>query len=82
MGTHEVDADGGDVALRVGVISEAQQEAGLADARIADEHELEDVVILLRRDDLIKDSRASESVQDFINTPSGNSGAMPVPQIG
>ena len=33
--------------------------------------------------DLIEHSGASESVVDFINTPSsGNSGAMPVPQIG
>merc|ERR1719326_1363726 len=43
----EVDADGGDVALRVGVIGKAQQEARLADARVADEHELENVIVFL-----------------------------------
>ena len=46
--THKVDANRGDVALRVGVIGKAQQEAGLADARIADEDELENVIVLLR----------------------------------
>ena len=44
---YEIDADGGNVALCVCVISKAQQEAGLADTRVADEHELKDVVVLL-----------------------------------
>ena len=44
---YEIDADCGDVALCVCVISKAQQEAGLADARVADKHELKDVVVLL-----------------------------------
>jgi len=45
---YKVDADGRDVALGVRVVGEAQQQARLADARVADEHELEDVVVLLR----------------------------------
>ena len=44
----EVDADGGDMALGVGVVGEAQQQARLAHARVTDEHQLEDVVVLLR----------------------------------
>ena len=46
---HKIHADGANVALRVGVISKAQQQAGLADARVADEDQLEDVIVLLRR---------------------------------
>jgi hypothetical protein len=45
---YEVDADGRDVALGIRVVSKAQQQAGLADTRVADQHELEHVVILLR----------------------------------
>jgi hypothetical protein len=46
--THKVDADGGDVALRVCVVGETQQQAGLADTRVADEEELEEVVVSVR----------------------------------
>lgn len=42
----EVDTDGGDVALGVGVISESQQQTRLAHARIADQKQLEQVVVL------------------------------------
>ena len=42
----EVDTDGGDVALSVGVVSEADEQAGLADAGVADDDELEQVVVL------------------------------------
>lgn len=42
--THEVYADGADVAVRESVISETQQEARLAHARIPDKHELEQMV--------------------------------------
>ena len=44
VGTHEVDADGGNVALLVRVVREAQEEAGLADARVADQEQLKQVV--------------------------------------
>lgn len=40
----EVHADGGDVALRVRVVREAKQQAGLAHARVADQQQLEQVV--------------------------------------
>ena len=43
-GTHEVDADGADVALCVGVIREPEQQARLAHARVANEQELEQVI--------------------------------------
>lgn len=42
--TYEVDTDGRDVGLGVGVICEAQKQAGLADTRVADQEELEEVV--------------------------------------
>lgn len=35
--TYKINSDGGDVGLCVGVIGEAQQQAGLADAGVADE---------------------------------------------
>lgn len=43
----EVNTDGGDVALSVGVVSEAEEQAGLAHARITDEKELEEVVAVV-----------------------------------
>lgn len=46
--THKVDADGGDVALRVRVVREAQQEAGLAHARVPDQQQLEQVVTAVK----------------------------------
>mgnify|MGYP006911096281 CR=1 FL=1 len=42
--TYEVDTDGRDVGLGVGVICEAQKQAGLAGTRVADKKELEEVV--------------------------------------
>ena len=41
----EVDADGRDVALRVRVVGEPQQQAGFPDAGVADEEQLEEVVV-------------------------------------
>lgn len=43
--TYEVDTDGGDVALSVGIIGEPEQQARLADTRVSDEEELEEVVV-------------------------------------
>jgi len=43
--TYEVDADGGDVGLGVGVVGEPQQQARLADTGVADEQQLEEVVV-------------------------------------
>ena len=40
----EVDADGGDEGLGVGVLGEAQEQAALSDAAVADEQQLEEVV--------------------------------------
>mmetsp|Transcript_24079 Transcript_24079/g.75448 ORF Transcript_24079/g.75448 Transcript_24079/m.75448 type:complete len:263 (+) Transcript_24079:560-1348(+) len=42
----KVDADGGDVALCVGIIRETQQEARLSDAAVTDQQELEEIIIL------------------------------------
>mmetsp|Transcript_2244 Transcript_2244/g.6664 ORF Transcript_2244/g.6664 Transcript_2244/m.6664 type:complete len:231 (+) Transcript_2244:224-916(+) len=41
----EIDADGGDVAVRVGIICEAEQQTRLADTGITDEEQLEQVVV-------------------------------------
>ena len=46
MTTHKVHPDGADVRLGVGVIRKSQQQARLSYARVSDQHELEDVVIL------------------------------------
>lgn len=43
--TYEVYADGRDVALRVGVVCEPQEQAGLSDAGVTDEEEFEEVVV-------------------------------------
>jgi hypothetical protein len=45
--TYEVDTNGRDVALRVRVIGETQQEARLSDARVTDKQELEKVVAMM-----------------------------------
>jgi hypothetical protein len=42
--THKVNTDGADVAVDVGVISEPEEEAGLADGGVADQEKLEQVV--------------------------------------
>ena len=41
----EIDADGADVALRVSVVGEAEEQARLAHARVADEKKLEEVIV-------------------------------------
>lgn len=43
--THEVDTDGGDVALGVGVIGEPEQQARLANTGVSDEEQLKEVVV-------------------------------------
>jgi hypothetical protein len=43
--TYEVDADGRDVGLCVGVVGETQQQARLADTGVSDEQQLEEVVV-------------------------------------
>ncbi len=42
---YEVNADGGDVGLCVGVVGEAKEQARLADTGIADEQQLEEIVV-------------------------------------
>ena len=43
--TYEIHTDGGDVALRVCVICEPEQQARLSDTGVSDEEELEKVVV-------------------------------------
>lgn len=43
--THEIDADGGDVALSIRIIGEPQQQARLANSGVTNEQELEEVVV-------------------------------------
>lgn len=64
--TYEVNADGRDVALGVGVIGESQQQTRLSDTRVTDQEELEEVVVSkARRERIIsrglKDTSASRS---------------------
>eukprot|EP00295_Goniomonas_pacifica_P035461 CAMPEP_0175952210 /NCGR_PEP_ID=MMETSP0108-20121206/30620_1 /TAXON_ID=195067 ORGANISM="Goniomonas pacifica, Strain CCMP1869" /NCGR_SAMPLE_ID=MMETSP0108 /ASSEMBLY_ACC=CAM_ASM_000204 /LENGTH=234 /DNA_ID=CAMNT_0017278537 /DNA_START=113 /DNA_END=818 /DNA_ORIENTATION=- len=40
----EVNTDGGDVALRVGIVREPEQQTTLADTRVADEEEFEKII--------------------------------------
>eukprot|EP00967_Tisochrysis_lutea_P078811 scaffold107444_cov28-Tisochrysis_lutea.AAC.4 len=46
MLAYKVDTDSADVRLGVGVVSKAQQQTRLAHARVSDQHQLEDVVVL------------------------------------
>ena len=43
--TYEVDTDGGDVRLGVGVVGKSQQQARLSNTGVTDEEELEEVVV-------------------------------------
>ena len=42
---YKVNADGGDVAFGVGVVSETKQQARFPHARVTDEQELEEVIV-------------------------------------
>jgi len=42
----EVNANGGDVALSVGIVGETEQEAGLANTGVADQQQLEEVIVV------------------------------------
>lgn len=48
--THEVNPDGGDVALRVGIIREPQQQTRLPHTRVTNQKQLEQVVTEGARD--------------------------------
>jgi hypothetical protein len=43
--TYEVDTDGGDVGLGVGIVGKSQQQARLSNTGITDEEELEEIVV-------------------------------------
>ena len=47
--TYEIDSDGRNVGLGVCVIGESQQQAGLSDAGVSNEQELEEVIVSERR---------------------------------
>lgn len=49
LGTYKVHTDGGDVAFCVGVIGKAQQQAGLPNAGVSDEEQLEQVIVSVWR---------------------------------
>jgi hypothetical protein len=44
-GTYEIDTDGGDVGLSVGVIGKSQQQARLSYTGITDKEKLEEIVV-------------------------------------
>ena len=64
---HEIHADRRDVALGIRVVGEAQQQARFADARVADEHQLKDVVVLLGT----KEDWVSTSARATMRAPRG-----------
>lgn len=43
--TNEIDTDGGDVGLGVGIIGKSQQQARLSNTGITDEEELEEIIV-------------------------------------
>lgn len=45
VSTYEVNADGRDVALSVGVVGESEQQTRLSDTGVTDQKELEEVVV-------------------------------------
>lgn len=46
ISTHKVDSDGGDVRIGKGVVRKPQEKAGLAHARVPNQDELEEEVII------------------------------------
>jgi hypothetical protein len=48
-GTHEVNADGRDVAFSVGIVRESKQQARLSNTGVTDEQELEEVVVSIKK---------------------------------
>jgi hypothetical protein len=42
---HKINADGRNVAFRIGVIGESQEEAGLSDTRVTNKQEFEEIVV-------------------------------------
>lgn len=46
--THEVNTDGGDVRLGIGIVCESQEETRLSDSRVSNQEELEEVVVSVR----------------------------------
>ena len=46
--TYEIDSDGGDVGLGVGIIGETQQQARLSNTGVTDKQKLEEVVVSVR----------------------------------
>ena len=43
--THEIDTDGGDVGLGVGIVGKSQQQTRLSNTGISDEEELEKIIV-------------------------------------
>lgn len=58
--TYEVDADGRDVGLGVGVVGEPQQQTRLSDTGVTDEEELEEIIVSGK--DLVRVGRGNEVV--------------------
>lgn len=59
----EVHADGGDVGLRVRIVSKAEEEARLAHATVANENKLEDIVVFLRHSEVVEGMQATGGVR-------------------
>lgn len=43
--TYEVNSDGGDVALRVGIIGKTEEQARLSNTGVSDEEQLEEIIV-------------------------------------
>ncbi|GAT27661.1 autophagy protein Apg9 [Aspergillus luchuensis] len=48
--TYEVNSDGGDVALRVGIVGKTEEQARLSNTRVSDEEQLEEIITQCHHD--------------------------------
>lgn len=46
--THEVNTDGGDVGLSVGIVGESEEETRLSNTGVSDKEELEEIVVSVK----------------------------------
>ena len=63
--THEIDTDGGDVGLGIGVVGKSQQQARLSYTGISDEEELEEIVVSSRNRSEMSSLTASRQFQEI-----------------
>lgn len=63
---YEVDTDCGDVGLGVGVVGEPQQQARLSNTGVTDEEQLEEVVVSMKCQQVVRSDRTDQRSRDSV----------------